>query len=87
MYSYNMYGMLISNTVIYRESCHKPIMIKCPRDPLFKAVPGNLVDRGQNTPNFEFILIRLYRSSWCQPFSPKPRGYGITARSLKYGYS
>ena len=29
----------------------------------------NLVDSAQNTPNFEFILIRLYRSSWRQPLS------------------
>ena len=52
-----------------------------------KGVPGNLVVSGQNTPNFVFILIRLYRSSWRQPFFPKPRGSGITTRSLKYGNS
>ena len=45
-----------------------------------KAVPGNLVDSGQNTPNFEFKLIRLYRSSWCQPFFPKP----CTGYTLKF---
>ena len=36
-----------------------------------KGVPGNMVDNDQNTPNFEFILIRLWKSSWRQPFSFK----------------
>ena len=31
---------------------------------LFKGVPGNMVNRDQNTSDFEFILIRLCESSW-----------------------
>ncbi len=49
----------------------------------FKAVPGNMVESDQNAPNFEFILIRLRRSSWRQPFFLKPRGSGLTAWSIK----
>ena len=48
-----------------------------------KGVPGNMVNSDQNTPNFEFILIRLFRSSWREPFSLKPRGSGFTAWSIK----
>ena len=53
-----------------------------------KGVPGNMVNSDQDAPNFEFILriytvIQVWRSSWCQPISLKPRGSGFTAWSIK----
>ena len=37
----------------------------------------------QIQPNFDFLLIRLWRSSLRQPFSLKPRSSGLTAWSIK----
>ena len=49
----------------------------------FKGVPPDLVDMSQIQANFGFLLIRLLRSSWRQPCSLKPRGSGLTVRSIK----